>query len=151
MATYTTAEHDSGANVAQSKLGSQVVYDRFDLTAALATNDVIRSVYIPKNAVLLDAWLASDDLDTHTTPTITLTLRVNDGSTQKNFFSASTVAQAGGLQRADVAAGNAVGYEVGSDDFYLEVLVAAGAATGASSGDIELCVCYTMTRINADV
>ena len=151
LTTYTTALHDEGAATAYRNLGSNVLYDRFSLSAAFVINDVVRSVYIPKNAVLLDAGISCDDLDTHNTPLITLTLRVNDGSTQKNFFAASTVAQAGGMQRADVAAGNAVGYEVTSAAFYLELLVAAAPATGATSGDIELFVSYSTRRIYADL
>lgn len=151
MATLITTEHDNGSKTAKNVLGSQTVYDRYDLAAALALNDVIRSVYIPKNAVLLDAMIVVDDLDTDATPLLTLTLRVNDLTTQKDFFVASTVGRAGGTQRASVAAGNALGYEVGNDDFFLELLVAAAPGTGAVTGDIELFVSYTIDRIHDDL
>ena len=149
MATLTTAFHDEGNAAARKDIGPQTVYDRYDLAAALALNDVIRFRYIPKRVVCMDAWLHSDDLDTHATPTITLTLRLNDTSAQHNFFAASTVAQAGGVARAD-ASGGAMGFETDDDDWFLEVLCAAAPATGATSGDIDVFLTYTGERIHAD-
>lgn len=148
MATYTTDLHDEGQNTAQSKLGEQTVYDRFTVSTALAINDVVRSVYIPKNAILLDALVAVEELDTGA-DAITLTLRANDGTTQQNFFAASTVGQAGGIQRADAIPG-AVGYQVATEGFFLELLVAAGPGAGATAVDIVFEVKYTMNRIHAD-
>lgn len=148
MATLTTNLHDEGSATAQDRMGSQTLYDRYALAAALALNDVIRSVYIPKGAVLLDALVATPELDTGV-DAITLTLRANDGTTQKNFFAASTVGQAGGVQRADAIPG-AINYEVTTEGFYLELLVAAGPGTGATSGTIEFQVTYTMNLIAED-
>lgn len=148
MATYTTNLHDEGQATAWDRMGSQRLYDRFNVGTALALNDVIRSVYIPKDAILLDALIACEELDTGV-DAITLTLRANDGTTQKNFFAASTVGQAGGVQRADAIPG-AIGYETTTEGFYLELLVAAGPGTGATDVDILFEVEYTMNRINED-
>lgn len=149
MATLTTNLHDEGQATAQDRMGSQTLYDRYALAAGLALNDVIRSVYIPKGAVLLDALIATPDLDSNATETIALTLRVNDGTTQKNFFASSTVGEDGGVQRADAIPG-AIGYEVTTEGFYLELLVATGPATAITTGTIELQVTYTMNLINED-
>lgn len=149
--TYTTTEYDKGSKTAKNVLGSQTVYDRFTQSAAFVINDVVRSVFIPKNAVILDGWVLAEDFDTHSTPLITVTLRINDGSTQKNFCTAETIAQGGGIARADLAYGNAVGYEVGSSLFFLELLIAAAPATGTTDKSFLFCVTYTMDRIHADL
>jgi len=152
MATnFTTALHDEGDNTAQARMGSQTVYDRYELTAALIVNDAIRFMYIPKGAVILDAWMTCDDLDTHATPLITQTLQISDDSTDKVFFTASTVGRTGGLQRADEDAAEAIGYEVTTEGFFVELLTAAAPATGTATGTIYVFVSYTMNRINADV
>ncbi len=148
--TFTTALHDEGAVTAQTKLGSQTLYDRHEIAAALIINDVIRSIHIPKGAVIIDGWITCDDLETSGS-SLLFTLRINDGSTQKNFFASSTVGQAGGLQRADEDAAQAPGYEVTASGFYLELLTVAAPDTGATTGTIHLFVSYTMNRIHADL
>lgn len=146
MATLTTALHDEGAATAMADEGYTVVYDRFTPAAVFAANDVVRSAYIPKNAVLLDFCLMAPDLDT--TTNVTITARVNDGTTQKNFFATSTVGQAGGVARADAIAG-AIGYEVATALFYVELLIAAGPST--TNAEMVWWVAYTNRRINADL
>lgn len=153
MATYTTALHDEGQATAFADEGPVEIYDRFTVSTALAINDVIRSAYIPKFAVILDGKIVTDDLDTNGTPLITLTYRINNGTTQRNFFSASTVGRAGGIQRADAGASAtaACGFEVTASGFFLELLVPAAPATGATAVEIRFFCRYTNRRINADL
>lgn len=150
--TFTTALHDEGSASPFTPVPGAAfrIYDRYDLTAALIINDLIRGPYLPKGLVITDASLVCDDLDTHTTPTVTLTLRVTNGTTTKNLFVASTVAQAGGMARADVAAGNGLYYEVPAAGYWLEILAVAAPATGATTGDIDFGLEGTMRKINAD-
>ena len=147
--TYTTKKHDEGSATAKNMVGVNYVYDRFTQSAAFVINDVVRSVYVPKNAVILDAWVGCEDLDTHATPTITLTLRLNNGTTQHNFNAAETIGQTGGLARADLYA--PMGLEITTALWYLELLVAAAPATGTTDKEIRFGLAYTMDRINADL
>ncbi|WP_025899053.1 hypothetical protein [Sneathiella glossodoripedis] len=41
----------------------------YELTAALVVDDIIQMVRLPKNAVVLDVVLVTDDLDSNGTPT----------------------------------------------------------------------------------
>jgi hypothetical protein len=135
--TYTSAGFN-GAAVSHHHgvIARRVTYEA---ATALVINDVIKFAKLPANASILDAWLAVDDLDTGTA--LTLTMRLNDGSAQKNFFSASTVGQAGGVARAAAIA--PLEFVTDDDDWWLEVLVAA-APTGGGTGTLVACILYTM-------
>jgi hypothetical protein len=140
--TYTaSAFNEQALSYAEGVISREMTYE---LTAALVISDIIKFCKLPKGAVIVDAWLACDDLDTHATPLITLTLRLNDGSAQKNFFSASTVGQAGGLQRATLLA--PFESKLDSNSWWVEVLVPAAPATGAATGTIRVVVLYTMDQ-----
>lgn len=119
----------------------KVVFSTYELTAALAANDVIEMVRVPRGAVVTGVVLSTDDLDTNGTPTIVLD--VGDGSDTDRFIDGATVGQAGGTTDASNLAIAGIGYEYSAEDT-IDVLVQAGPATGATSGTISLVVYYTL-------
>lgn len=105
---------------------------KFTLTAALAVNDVIQMIPVFAGEKVLEVFLNSPDLDTNGSPAIVLD--VGDGDTVDRYIDGSTVGQAGGKDRADAAYHP---YEYAADDT-IDIKVAVGPGTGATTGTIEL-------------
>lgn len=113
----------------------------YTLTAALALNDVIEMVQMPAGSTVVEVILSATDLDTGGSPNITLA--VGDGADTDRFITASNIGQTGGLTRLNAHTGH--GYTYSNADT-IDVLVAAGPATGATTGSIVLTVLYTMDK-----
>lgn len=147
MATFQTARHRAGTKTAGKLAGSIPLTVSYTFSAALAADDVIQYSKLPKGAILCNpsAWfIQSADYDTSTN--LTLTLRVTDGTTTKNIISASAIAQSTGIRVNGDGTGLVtgwVGFELDSDLYRLEVLVAAGPST-STSGTITVGCMYTM-------
>lgn len=105
----------------------------FNLTAALAAGDVITALRLHPRFRVTGGVLKSDDLDTGATPT--LTLNVGDADDPDRYFAAATVGQAGGVTDAMAATG--VDY-LTTRYTDVTITVAAGPATGATTGKIVL-------------
>jgi hypothetical protein len=140
MATYLT--NSNRGEAASHYVGDITRFGRLDVATALDLDDVIKGPNVPEGATILDAKIVCDDLDTNVTPLITLTLRLNNGTTQVDLITDSTVGQDGGVARLDVVAGYQ--YVVPAAGYWLEVLVSAAPATGATDVDLEFDVTYTM-------
>lgn len=114
----------------------------FALTAALALNDTIHVADLPEDMVPVDAVLVSDDLDTNGAPAIALDFGVTDST--ECFLNNSTVAQAGGVARADQKAG----FRLAPSSSKRQVLitVAVAPATGATTGTINGVIWYRPAR-----
>lgn len=140
MATLTAATARTGTPARTAGLNGQpvTVYGEYSLLAALALNDVIQMVRVPNGARVIDVLLAAADLDTNGVPTITLS--VGDGGATARYVSASTIGQAGGIANG-ISVSTGFGYVYAAEDT-IDVLVAAGPATGATSGTIKLAVTY---------
>lgn len=98
-----------------------------------ALNDTRRLMKVPINVCCgANSFLQVGDMDSGTT--LTLTLRITDGTTTKVLISASTVGQAGGIARSTLAPSveNGIGFVTDNNSYRLELLIAA-AATGATS------------------
>ncbi len=121
------------------------------LTSATNTTNTtysIAMVPIPAGATVL-AWnLSATDLDTHTTATITL--NVGDGGDTTRFASGLTLAQAGGnaaahqgvtITTSSGTINKGLGYKY-TDGDTIDITVAAGPATSATTGTILLSVEY---------
>jgi hypothetical protein len=106
------------------------------VTTSLAANDTITGPSIPANCTLLDVILDADDLDTGT-PAIKFDVGVS--GTAAKFISASTVAQGGGVQHANVA--GTVGYTPTSDTAVIAKVNTAAAT--AAAGTVRLAIVYT--------
>lgn len=139
MATLKSNKIAAKAPARDLPSGVLAVVGTYALSAALALNDVIQMVTVPAGATILNVILATTDLDTNGTPTIALT--VGDGSDADRFITASTVGQAGGV--ANLNASTGAGYKYSATDT-VDVTVATGPATGATSGTVSLTVLYTM-------
>lgn len=122
----------------RSGVGPQTVTQTYTLTGALALNDTIDMFVLPANHSALDFILSTTDLDTDGAPTITLD--VGDSGSAARYISASTVGQAGGVQRMVLHAAH--GYTPTSDTTIV-VKVSAAPATGAAAGTITLTMVYT--------
>jgi hypothetical protein len=72
--------------------------EEITVTAAqLTLNATFGSVKVPKNAVILGAWLMSTDVDTNGSPAVVLS--VGDSSDDDRLIAGATVGQAGGLDK----------------------------------------------------
>lgn len=139
MATLKSNKITANAPARDLPSGVLAVVGTYVLSAALALNDVIQMVKVPQGATILNVILAATDLDTGGSPAIALT--VGDGSDADRFITSSTVGQAGGIASLNAAAG--AGYKYTATDT-IDVTVATGPATGATSGTVTLTVLYTM-------
>lgn len=136
MAVQTSAKVASGIQP-RADIYTDTVYGTIEATA-LSTNDTVEMVKLPKGATIIDAIMATDDLDTNATPTLVLDLMLKtDGQV---LISGSTIGQGGGVARLDQV--NAVGKTLTADDT-VQVKATTGAATGAT-GTINVAVIYTM-------
>lgn len=147
MATYQNARFRNKTKTSGRLSGAIPFHCDVAFTAALAANDLLKGTKLPKGAILMSpaSWyIQSADYDTSTN--LTLTLRVTDGTIVKNIISASAVAQSTGIRVNGDGTGLVTGwagYELPNDNFYVEVLVAAGPST-STSGTISFGGLYTM-------
>lgn len=124
--------------------GVIAVRAEYSLLAALVINDTIDFAKIPAGHVPVDVILDSDDLDAGGAPAVVLQvgLRTADGTTDDPdaFIKDSTVGQAGGVARANVATAFRIGSHTDDRNVYLTVSTAP--ATSATSGKIGVTVLY---------
>ena len=116
-----------------------VVVGEYLTATGLTANDVIEMVAFPANTVPIDVTLVCEDLDTGGSPAIALDVGLLSGSYASTasgrtcgaqFLSASNIGQAGGMARANVAAGLLLGHS--SSDRSLGIKVGTAAATLAT-------------------
>lgn len=147
MATLQTARHRNGTKTAGKLSGIIPLTVSYAFTAVLAADDVIQFTKLPKGAILCapSMWfIQSADYDTSTN--LTYTLRVYDGTTTKTILSASTLGQSTGIRVNGDGTGLVTGwpgFELDSDNYRLEILIAGGPST-SSSGTITVGCAYTM-------
>jgi hypothetical protein len=143
MATFVADEAAATAPAKGEGMSGncKVVTAEYEISAALALNDVLEMVKVPAGAIVVGCVLATDDLDTNGTPTIVLD--VGDGSDTDRYIDGSTVGQAGGVTDFSNLAIGGIGYTYTSEDT-IDILVQAAPATGATSGTIKLSVFYTI-------
>lgn len=143
MATFTA---DEAAATAPAKGegfsgNAKVVVSEYEITAALALNDVIQMVKVPVGAIVSNVVLATDDLDSGGSPAIVLD--VGDGGNTDRYIDGATVGQAGGITDSSNLAIDGIGYTYTAEDT-IDILVQVAPATGATSGTIKLIVTYTI-------
>ena len=132
MATLLTVQN---AATPVSDVREFEVHDFFDLSATIADTDVIRTRLLAKNIKVLGFKMTVPELDTGA-DAITLTGRLNDGTTQVNAFVDSTVGQAGGVQLDDDEA--LAGFVTDSELWFAEILVSTAPGTGAAVGRVHI-------------
>lgn len=108
------------------------------LPNTLAAADTVTCMTIPANAYLVDLVLECTDIDTNGTPTVVLDVGI--ASNDDLFIAASTIGQAGGVARCNVA--GALQY-TSTSDYTIIVTVDTVAATKAA-GTLKLTATYTM-------
>lgn len=142
MATYTAAKAVNGNSTYYTHVAGTTItaYSTYSLTAALALNDVVEMLRVPKNARITGVALKVSDLDTGGSPAIVL--NVGDTGDADRLITAATTGQAGGTTTALVSStGQFYQYTA---ETVIAVTVATGPATGATTGTIELGVSYVM-------
>ena len=113
----------------------------YTTTAAVAAADIIQMIPMAKNERAIGGQLIVEtDMDTHGTPTITLS--VGDGVDADRYIHASTIGQTGGVvnwgQGIDTAAEAAsYNYKYPAADT-IDITVVAGPATGVDVTTIRL-------------
>lgn len=152
MATlYSSLFDSSGVKKLQPRWKSGdviTVTGQYTYSSALANGDIIQMVPVPKDAKIVNWILSTTDADTNGTPTVTYDL--GDGGDQDRFAAGLTTGQTGG--NAVASSGRTVttssgvinvglGYKYTEDDT-IDIVIAAGPATGATSGTIVLSVTY---------
>lgn len=122
--------------------GVIAVRAEYSLLAALVINDTIDFAKIPAGHVPVDVILDSDDIDSGAGAIFQVGLRTADGTTDDPdaFIKDSTVGQAGGVARANVATAFRIGSHTADRNVYLTVSTAP--ATSATSGKIGVTVLY---------
>lgn len=101
----------------------------------LAADDIVQLAYLPAGHKPIDVIFETTDLDTHGTPAIEVSIGVvnadaDDLVATTNFITTSTVAQTGGVARADVLNGLQLGATTA--DRIIGVKVTTVAATEAA-------------------
>lgn len=142
MATLkTSAVADTVPPLSHGFAGTvKAAHASYSLSAALALNDVIQMVKVPKGATVLDVELITTDLDTGGSPAIAL--HVGYGGDADYFIASSTVGQAGGVARASASTAKPLAFTA---EDTIDVTVATGPATGATSGTVSLVVYYVVS------
>ena len=138
MATYSSEAYTKNLPIAQLGHAGEVKAAFFTVTcaAAPATTDTINFGYMPANARLLSAALKSSDMDTNGAPA--LALNVGDSGDPDRIFAASTVGQAGTVDRSVAATGQGYLY---TEKTLITGVASTNAATGAA-GTLYLTVLY---------
>lgn len=119
------------------------------LPNTLAANDIVELVPLPAGCVPVDVIVDADDLDS-AGPTITLTAGIvnaagDDLVANTDFFTASTVAQAGGIQRMDKKTGPRIASSSSTRNVGLKVIA---AATAKVQGVVGMTLFYRAADIN---
>ncbi len=109
----------------------------YTISAALVINDKVNLFYLPPRARIMDGFIKADDLDSGGSPAITLD--VGDAADPDRYFAASTVAQAGGVDRVMAATG--VDYLTTAKTL-VTLLVKAAPATSATTGTVVVVLRY---------
>ena len=125
------------------------VRGKMTLPSTLAQNDIVEMVPLPAGCAPVDLIVDTDDLDSGT-PAITLTAAIiNSGGTDivanTEFFIASTVAQAGGIQRMDKKTGPRIASSTSTRNVGLKVVAAAGTA---QAGEVGMTLLYRAADFN---
>lgn len=139
MAGETTQADDFNQTIYQPRAYDVGVLDRSHevSTGELEANDVIEFGKVPERAVYLDGYIATDDLDGHTTPTLDLV--VGDDDDDDGLKASGTVGQSAGITRFD---GSYITNKQSVDgEKTVSVKVNAAAAT-AAAGTIRVVVYY---------
>lgn len=150
MATLVAPGADPRRTARYLHRGLIPFFSDYTLTAALALNDVIQMVKVPAGATVFDLLLATTDLDTGAGA---ITLHVGDGDDPDRYIASATIGQTGGMVRMGQGITTAFigtapaghGFVYTADDT-LDVVVAAGPSTGATTGTVRLFGYYAVDR-----
>lgn len=155
MATYVLKWSDQSGTggVAYPDCAGDVVENRYELDLSqaplkgvtLAVNDIIDMGLIPALSKVVDVIIETDDLDSNGTPTLAFDVGVITGTPGDNvgsrtcgneFFAASTIARAGGVERMSKSAGFRV--DRADTDKSIGLKITTAAATLPTTGKLAI-------------
>ena len=148
------SEQNGSVSAAYPDCAGDIIVNRYELDLAsgvlkgvtLGAGDIIDMGVIPANSTVVDVIIDSDDLDSNGTPTIAFDVGVmsgNPGDTGSRtcgaeFFSASTVAQAGGVARTTLK--TAFRVAPAQSDKSVGLKITTAAATQPATGKLGISV-----------
>jgi hypothetical protein len=150
MALYQSKQILNGYPVVNPTQANDVtpITGEFIVPSGLALNDVIEMGGLAEGLVPVDVILVAEDLDSNGTPTVSLDAGIVSGvygattgaarTCGNEFFAANTAGRAGGVARADKAAGLLLTPSLDIVPFGLKV--AAAAATLVVGAKIRMTV-----------
>lgn len=121
--------------------GAMEIQSVFKLTAALATNDIIDFLPLPAGFNVSDMILSSDTaLDTNATST--LSYDIGDSNAAQRYVAAKAQSNNAALAPYHMDQSGGSQYQIGTNtgDNMVQAKIHAGAATGATSGNLRLTV-----------
>lgn len=139
MANWTATDVQTGAVETPKYVHVGAVAEIYSVavTTSLALNDTITGPVLPAGCTLIDVILDCDDLDSNGSPAIKFDVGIS--GTAAKFISASTVGQAGGVQRSNVA--GTTGYTPTSNTPVIAKVNTAAAT--AAAGTVRIGILYT--------
>lgn len=143
--TYNASGMSINAITAQRAGDVIAVHSTFALSAALIVNDVVKFATLPAGCVPVDCVVDCDDLDTGVAPAVVVEVGFTGGDTDA-LIAASTVGQAGGVERANVA--TAFRVVPTATDRTVQLKVATAPATSAVAGTVGLTLTYRAAQVD---
>lgn len=128
--------------------GSEAVAVRgeYDLSAALAVNDIVELVKLPDDHVIVDCIIDSDDVDTGAGIVMSAGL-VSDGGAGNELIGNNTLGQAGGVARLDQRGGLRIAPVAGERTYGIKIQT--GPAGGVAVGKVGMTLIYRSARYGA--
>jgi hypothetical protein len=146
MTVYTAENAQTYNPVATPHSAGELMVNTgyYAIPAAAVVNSVVKLCVLPANCILVDAVLASPDLDSSGSPAIVVDVGILDSAgtslvDNSEIIDGSTVCQAGGIARMDSI--NCLALGVSTSDRVVALKIMTAAATGAL-GTVYLSILY---------
>lgn len=157
--TYTTPAFNRPAVFAKGYPGTVKVWYDVDLdgltadtTYALTDGDMFKLMPVPPGAIIVGGGIVGRGiLDDGATPALVMDLQVTDGTTTKTVADACGTFGSANVHYSsyDVThgVGDGLGYEIGDDDFYVNVeVITTAAGDAATSAYFSVWIEYTLNK-----
>jgi len=146
--TYETASYKGSQAVTRPQAGYvELCSAPEDLAVGTTINDVYKFFKLPRGAKLLGAYIEHEELDSHATPTLSLSMIITDGTTTYTPIAAYLGGSAAGYVDTESATyGQQAGWRgkvLGTENFYVSVKVIAASATQVAAPNIQVGIKYT--------
>lgn len=146
--TYETASYKGSQAVTRPQAGYvELCSAPEDLAIGTVINDVYKFFKLPRGAKLLGAYIEHEEIDSHATPALSISMIITDGTTTYTPIAAYTGASAAGYVDTESATyGQQAGWRgkvLGTESFYVCLKAVAAAATVVTTGNVQVGIKYT--------